>query len=591
MLSDIKSDEIRQSPPNQFWPLIKQQLDVVQICYIVYALDQWQQSGRPGGFQDFFDSHKTLPRFGSLSPSTNYRMLSNSPAFGFVYPYDLAKDAEITPVFRLIEKICNANFSRKELYQHIVDAQLEKIYVNSNPFRLHTIMFLFKILIVIGDLTGDYSISTTEMKLFVVTARKWSDYVMVAESIIRYRNDADYRRDCDANISKFKDSRYNNLINNHSCIQSLDNRIILVENAIKPIRLKIAGFENLSPAEIARRMHEDYITEPQAETALPDGKANSGLQKIVYGAPGSGKSYAVRNEVQGKAHKRVTFHPDTDYSSFVGAYKPVQDGDKIRYTFAPRQFAIAYIEAWTLYLKNPAKDYFLVIEEINRGNCAQIFGDIFQLLDRNASGFSEYPISIDYDFASFIKVRLSDNGILDRYLSYFEENADCSLIMLPPNFHIIATMNTSDQSLFPMDSAFKRRWEWIYIPIDHRDASQFTIYLDETHQYNWGEFIVAVNDKIYQATGSPDKQLGNRFVQPGTENIIDRHQFQSKVLFYLWEEVFKDNRRHSIFEKDKGFYKIYDNVDEISHIIEDVLKVTNTVVPDTDNPAQPTSTE
>lgn len=579
MLSDIKLKQLQDLNAQQFWPLIKQQLDVVQMCYIVYALQQWQLSGCVGSFQSYFDERKTRPEFGSLSSSTNYRMVSNAHVYGFTNNYfkngKNASEAQITPVFKLIQDICKSNFSKRELYQHIIDSQLEKIYVNTDKFKIHTVMFLLKILLTIGDLTGKFSISFSEMKLFVVNAEKWSDYLMVADAILRYRTDSDYRRECNEQSVKFKDSRYNSLVSNLSYIDTSNNSVTLVESAIKSIRLKIAKYENLGKEEVDRRMHEDFLTEPQDDA----NKISVSLQKIVYGAPGSGKSHKVRKEVKNSDHRRVTFHPDTDYSSFVGAYKPIQDGEKIKYSFAPQQFAKAYVDAWGQYIKNPGKKYYLVIEEINRGNCAQIFGDIFQLLDRGEDGFSVYPISVDTDFASYIKSQMEHCGCLKEYLKFYDnDNTDCESIKFPPNFHIIATMNTSDQSLFPMDSAFKRRWEWIYVPIDSKDASLFTIVIDDKHHYNWGAFISAVNDRIYSATGSPDKQLGNRFVNVGPDNIIDFNQFQGKVLFYLWDEVFKDNKRNSIFAKDKGFYKIYGNIDEICSIIEETLGVTNEIV-------------
>ncbi len=574
-LSDKKLEEIKTLPNNAFWPLIKQQLDVAQMCYIVYALQKWQDSDRLGSFESYFDQHKTKPEFGSLNDRTNYRMLSNAAQFGLVYPYKKVEDAIVTPAFKLIDKVCKSKFSDKLTYQHLIDSQLEKNFVNTNSYHIHTVMFLIKVLLTIGDITGEYSITVNELKLFVVNSQKWSDYLKVVQSIIRYREDDTYKAECDHQIDKFADSRHKNLFSNLSYIDSVDNRISLVDEAIKSLRLKIANFENLSTQEIDRRMHDDYMAEPQ-EGAI----RYSDLQKIVYGAPGSGKSRKVKMETEGLPQTRVTFHPDTDYNAFVGSYKPIQDGDAIRYRFVPQQFAKAYVKAWKQYISKPNVPYYLIIEEINRGNCAQIFGDLFQLLDRNLSGFSEYPIDIDADFADYIFSQLSEDE-RKSYNSHFsaevvEKNGKCNQIMLPPCFHIMATMNTSDQSLFPMDSAFKRRWEWIYIPIDHTDASKITIMIDESHQYNWGEFIVAVNERIFSATGSPDKQLGNRFVQVGEDLSIPAPQFIGKVLFYLWEEVFKDNKKHSIFNKDTDFFKIYDDPQSVCDIIER-LGVTNIV--------------
>lgn len=265
-------------------------------------------------------------------------------------------------------------------------------------------------------------------------------------------------------------------------------------------------------------------------------------QVIFYGAPGTGKSHKVKEITKGQSKTVVTFHPDTDYASFVGAYKPTlhKDGENITYGFVPQAFAKAYVNAW----KNTDQDYYLVIEEINRGNCAQIFGDIFQLLDRNADGYSDYVIDVDKDFENYLKEELNDIADYPVKIMDLAKEADLegdfsfAKIALPANLHIIATMNTSDQSLFPMDSAFKRRWDWEYRPIDYNKAKEVKIDIDG-EQYNWGEFIETVNNKIKEINNSEDKQLGTFFVK-AKDGIIPFEQFRSKVMFYLWFEVYKD---------------------------------------------------
>lgn len=288
---------------------------------------------------------------------------------------------------------------------------------------------------------------------------------------------------------------------------------------------------------------------------------NHCLQQIFYGAPGTGKSHKVKQITKGKSKTVVTFHPDTDYSSFVGTYKPTlhEDGKTITYNFVPQAFAKAYVNAW----KDTSKEYYLVIEEINRGNCAQIFGDIFQLLDRNFLGYSDYVIDVDKDFEDYLKKELS--GVSDYPQKIMELSKDTGLeenfsfakIALPANLHIIATMNTSDQSLFPMDSAFKRRWDWQYLPIDYDKAKEIKIDIGGV-QYNWGEFIEVVNQRIKEINNSEDKQLGTFFVKT-LDDIISFDQFRSKVMFYLWFDIYKDEAGtgDSIFKQteddSKGF--------------------------------------
>ena len=228
---------------------------------------------------------------------------------------------------------------------------------------------------------------------------------------------------------------------------------------------------------------------------------------------------------------RTTFHPDSDYSTFVGTYKPESDGDTIRYAFVPQTFTNAYIEAY----KDIDTPVYLIIEEINRGNCAQIFGDLFQLLDRGSDGYSEYSINADKDLRDYIRRELNKHKGIDQNTD--PEGIEDGKLRLPPNLHILATMNTSDQSLFPMDSAFKRRWDWEYVPIQYEGATSdsFTITLSGK-RFRWIDFLKAVNDRIRRTTESEDKQLGNYFIK----SDIDEKEFKSKVMFYLWSEVCKD---------------------------------------------------
>ena len=369
-------------------------------------------------------------------------------------------------------------------------------------------------------------------------------------------------------------------------------------------------------------------------------------QTIYFGSPGTGKSFRIKDRILKGVDSnyifRTTFHPDTDYASFVGCYKPItnkvkksckvytieelaeiykrevgptehlktghieprimfgikyceyfggtlgdydinkmlelagkdfykgyiedrvgsthvgygirvglkmddnQNTGSITYDFAPQTFTNAYVKAW----QNLTKNVYLVIEEINRGNCAQIFGDLFQLLDRNDEGVSEYPIKADADLTKFLQEELGagHEGIAD------------GKIKLPANLYIIATMNTSDQSLFPMDSAFKRRWEWQYVPTSitgdkkkvlkveskekkvliNKDQKQEVLKIG-MYQYDWSLFLEKINKCITDATHSDDKQLGFWFVKTTKgSNEIKLETFVSKVIFYLWTDVFKD---------------------------------------------------
>lgn len=266
------------------------------------------------------------------------------------------------------------------------------------------------------------------------------------------------------------------------------------------------------------------------------------LQQIFFGAPGTGKSCGIKrtldnNHVAENNIFRTTFHPDSDYSTFVGAYKPTMEvvpryesstgtqveERRIAYNFIPQAFLNAYVRAY-----QTDENVYLVIEEINRGNCAQIFGDLFQLLDRGDDGKSEYSIKADTDIRTYLEGVLGDDN----------EGIKGGNLCLPANLYILATMNTSDQSLFPIDSAFKRRWEWEYVPI--RNEGKGWVIAADGKEWDWWQFLEAVNEKIASVTDSEDKKLGYFFVKPADGHTITAKTFVGKVLFYLWNDVFKD---------------------------------------------------
>lgn len=328
----------------------------------------------------------------------------------------------------------------------------------------------------------------------------------------------------------------------------------------------------------------------------------AGLQQIYYGAPGTGKSKAIKDLTFGEDVIRTTFHPDSDYASFVGTYKPITEEvdfrdcygkkviddetkevvkeERIAYKFIPQAFLEAYVKAWKKL--GSGKKQYLIIEEINRGNCAQIFGDLFQLLDRNEYSFSDYPIVADKDMQKYLEKEFEGWEITnkDEINQLYGEANMVNLIMkgerlvLPSNLYIWATMNTSDQSLFPIDSAFKRRWDWKYVSIsegrDKATNAPLNWYINTgDKQYNWWSFISKVNKLIGSLTNSEDKKLGYFFCK-AKDGEIDADLFVSKVIFYLWNDVFKDYG----FD-DKDFQDEEGKILSFDRFYEDANGVTN----------------
>lgn len=281
---------------------------------------------------------------------------------------------------------------------------------------------------------------------------------------------------------------------------------------------------------------------------------------IFFGPPGTGKSYElaelVHKHLRAKPDNvfRVTFHPEYTYFDFVGTYRPtvgwlgtamefrreeresrpVREEPRVYYEFAPGPFSVALAAA----AQQPEETVVLIIEEINRGNCAAIFGDVFQLLDRGSDaeqknfGRSEYDIRPSREWAAW----------LDHNLKSGTPAWTGGRLRLPDNLYLYATMNTSDQSLFPMDTAFRRRWSMKHASVKPKPTLPTKVPLRPTKLVFWRELMIPLNEKIVLHTGSDDKQMGPWFVKaPTKERVVTDVEFQSKLLFYLWSEVFRDS--------------------------------------------------
>jgi hypothetical protein len=310
---------------------------------------------------------------------------------------------------------------------------------------------------------------------------------------------------------------------------------------------------DLSINELAETLKEYYDSHQGGNIAglqqfvydyLPyfNGEVSSVNTKKMLTLAGISESYA--GEINNKYVKILSLVPNLEES-------------KIEYSFVKQTFLKAYLKAW----EDTTKRVALVIEEINRGNCAQIFGDLFQLLDRK-NGFSDYPIDADEDlhktlqseFVKFTKPNAEiSKKVNELYAKHYSNAIDKiwngDILVLPDNLHIWATMNTSDQSLFPIDSAFKRRWDWKYIKISDAGKCWQIKFENEVVKdsdgnenvfvQDWWAFLEKINAIINNITDSADKQLGYFFCK-ADRGIIDAETFVSKVIFYLWSDVFKD---------------------------------------------------
>lgn len=334
-----------------------------------------------------------------------------------------------------------------------------------------------------------------------------------------------------------------------------------------------------STVKAQQQVHQEQI---EADVSRPH-------NWILFGAPGTGKSYVIDQAAKQYPRCRVTFHPDYTYAQFVGAYKPVpsqQTASGITYGFVPGPFVNTLVES----LENPNTPHILIIEEINRADPAAVFGDVFQLLDRNDEGSSEYSVRTSQELKDYLQGKLSANAqktlralIVD--LEQSEADApdyDCSEIAIPNNMYIWASMNSADQGVFPMDTAFKRRWTFQYLPIDSDNGmlqSADGAFLSE----HWDEIRTNIN-KLLKSQGRDipeDKLLGPYFLssrelhnddedaEQNAQNFV--HVFASKVIMYLFEDAARYCRAQVFRIPDESQEQLY---------LSDLLRNLNTNRPD-----------
>ena len=266
--------------------------------------------------------------------------------------------------------------------------------------------------------------------------------------------------------------------------------------------------------------------------SMPNIKFDGLKRNIIYfGAPGTGKSYNLNKDMEALTsdYERVTFHPDYSYANFVGTYKPVPKGESISYEYVPGPFMRSLVKS----LKNPENPFLLIIEEINRANVAAVFGDVFQLLDRDFDNESRYAIETTEDMRNYLKREL---------------NEDFDKIKIPSNLFIWATMNSADQGVFPMDTAFKRRWDFKYFGINHNEELVSNIKVELNSQLiSWNDLRKAINEELLSYRINEDKLLGpffafNEYLK--TDIPVDEFKdiFKNKIIMYLFEDAARSKR-------------------------------------------------
>ena len=376
------------------------------------------------------------------------------------------------------------------------------------------------------------------------------------------------------------DQYVNNIAN--TPLYSMSGKSVFFTKDIRLIKKTIAELDVNEKNSIQRSAVKKYL-----QYAIDTGDSDMSVvfktnietkyerNRIVFGAPGTGKSYLLKQDCDELmddtvgTYERVTFHPDYTYSQFVGTYKPVMDldGRSIRYDFVPGPFMRVYVDALKSARTEAPQPHLLLIEEINRAKVAAVFGDVFQLLDRDADGVSEYEIQASEDIRRYLSKELG--GTEDRYKK----------IRIPNNMFIWATMNSADQGVYPMDTAFKRRWNFEYLGIDEKENDIENIGKVNIAKYDepivWNRLRKAINSKMSKDFNiNEDKLMGPFFLSKkvldsdengmikDSERFIDA--FKSKVIMYLYEDAVKQSKRKFFDGCDSSKYSsVCDAFDEV----------------------------
>ena len=300
------------------------------------------------------------------------------------------------------------------------------------------------------------------------------------------------------------------------------------------------------------------VTDADASTATTTAPLTGGENVIYYGAPGTGKTHTVDAMVDGKICVRTVFHPDMQNSDFVGALKPVMQNDNVTYLFSPGPFALALSNA----LAKPDRETFLVIEELNRAPAAAVFGDLFLLLDRDGDGAGKYDVDFPTpEFKAWLSNTLGHE--IDR-------------VSLPSNLWLLATMNSADQGVYPIDTAFRRRWRQEYVPIDYSSAPSGPVNVvladGSIVPTPWPEFAKIINDHLTEQLDiAEDRLLGPWFVT--AEDLSRGKAIPGKVLIYLWDDLLRHHGREKVFDVGtvKTFGEISARAQSSQRIFSDAL--------------------
>lgn len=626
-----KLNELQNANDYECWYLVKQPTAFDNICYLVSFLKEFKSKSTPENLQDFIG--KKIVEVNASKPnveiSNNYRALRVAAFFGLItMTSSKYEEAIITETFEEINNRCGGAFENKELYEDIIQRQIEKMYISSNvdeghngvrqEFRLYPVMLLYKVLLELGRSTGKYKISMTEYRYLVATTKVFENFLETLLLIKLLREDTSANAEFEQYRTKFDNRLIQALKQLPTLIIDRDS-ISINPDAVGEVAKKIFIFES-NPNIFATENYLGFLgstkslfelNEFEGENTIDDvqnsetvnydevPRIDKGTNVLLYGVPGSGKSWTIEHEYckPGTQVERLVFHPDYTNADFIGQILPVVDPvDKmVTYEFTPGPFTNILKEAYN----NPSKSYVLIIEEINRGNAPAIFGDVFQLLDRTVE--TKVMDGVSYPRGT------SEYGITNENIAKVVYDDGKHKVRIPSNLSILGTMNTSDQNVFTLDTAFQRRWNMRLIENNFNNVrgSLANAEILDT-KVTWQKFCETVNTIIIgnraKMASAEDKRLGVYFVHEQdlefdskalpTGNFVStydelndlvRHEllgtldatkkarleemrtailhnrlFPEKVIKYLWDDAFKFNPE-AIFDTE--------NMDSLEKVI------------------------
>lgn len=616
-----KLDKLKNASDYECWYLVKQPTAFDSLCYLVSFLEKYQGATQNKNIQDFIsDQLGELSRVKpNLNISNNYRALRVAAFFGLITMTSSKYDESIiTDTFKEITRRCDGEYEKTELYKDVIQRQIEKMFISSEideqrdsvrqNYRLYPVMLLYKVLIELGRTTGKYEISMTEYRYLVATTEVFEDFLETLLLIKLLRNESD---EIVGEFEQYKSKFDNRLILALKQLDTLEfdrESIRIKEDRVQEVAKKVFIFEE-NPNIFTTSNYLGFLGSTKSLFELEDfenqeGEDGNSSEKndslnadetidestrlitgrniLLYGVPGSGKSWTIEHEYckAGTKVERLVFHPDYTNADFIGQILPVVDPtDKmVTYEFTSGPFTNILRDAY----QNPTVPYVLIIEEINRGNAPAIFGDIFQLLDRMVE---------EKTFEGITYPRgTSEYGITNENIAKAVYNDEKHKVRIPSNLSILGTMNTSDQNVFTLDTAFQRRWSMRLIEnnFDNVRPSLANAEILDTN-VTWQKFCETVNKLIVgnsaKMASAEDKRLGVYFIHENDlkfndkalptgnytktldelndllkaeskdnldatqetrleelrEAILHNRLFPEKVIKYLWDDAFKFN--------------------------------------------------